>query len=137
MRSYEELMKRALIELEKKKESVKTKRFEIPKVSIVKEGAKTVIKNFSQIAKILNRKEEHLYKYLVKSLGTAGMIENERLILQGKFSEEEIQKEIDEYVKLYVLCKECGVPDTELMKEERVTMLRCQACGAKQPVRSI
>lgn len=130
-------MKRALIELEKKKESVKTKRFEIPKVSIVKEGAKTVIKNFSQIAKILNRKEEHLYKYLVKSLGTAGMIENERLILQGKFSEEEIQKEIDEYVKLYVLCKECGVPDTELMKEERVTMLRCQACGAKQPVRSI
>lgn len=137
MRSYEELLEKALRELEKKKGIAKTRRFEIPRAFITKEGAKTILKNFSQIAKTLNRKEEHLYKYLVKSLGTAGMIDNERLILQGKFSEEEIQKEIDEYVKLYVLCKECGAPDTELMKEERVIILRCQACGAKQPVRSI
>ncbi len=136
MKSYEELLERAFEELSKK-EVVKKERFEIPRVSVIREGARTTLKNFSQIAKALNRSEEHLYKYLVKSLGTAGFIDNNRLVLQGKFSESEIQKEINEYVRLYVLCRECNSPDTEFIREERVLMLRCLACGAKHPVRSI
>ncbi len=136
MKSYEELLERAFEELSKK-EVVKKERFEIPRVSVIREGARTTLKNFSQIAKALNRSEEHLYKYLVKSLGTAGFVDNGRLVLQGKFSEDEIQKEINEYVRLYVLCRECNSPDTEFIREERVLMLRCLACGAKHPVRSI
>ncbi len=136
MKSYEELLERALEQLSKK-ETVRKERFEIPKVSVMREGAKTTIKNFSQIAKALNRSEEHLYKFLVKSLGTAGFIDSGRLVLQGKFSEDDIQREINDYVKMYVLCKECGAPDTEFIREERVLMLRCLACGAKHPVRNI
>ena len=136
MKSYEELLERAFQELSKK-EVVRKERFEIPRVSVIREGARTTLKNFSQIAKTLNRSEEHLYKYLVKSLGTAGFIDNGRLVLQGKFSEEEIQREINDYVRLYVLCKECNSPDTEFIREERVLMIRCLACGAKHPVRSI
>jgi len=136
MRSYEELLERALEKLSNKVGS-RGERFEIPRVSIQREGTRTILKNFSQIARTLNRAEDHLYKYLVKSLGTAGFIDNGRLILQGKFTESELQKEVDEYVKLYVLCKECNAPDTEFVKEERVLMLRCMACGAKHPVRSI
>ncbi len=136
MKSYEELLERAFEQLSKK-ETVRKERFEIPKVSIMREGAKTTIKNFSQIAKALNRSEEHLYKFLVKSLGTAGIIDSGRLVLQGKFSEDDIQREINDYVKMYVLCKECGAPDTEFIREERVLMLRCLACGAKHPVRNI
>ncbi len=136
MKAYEELLERALEQLSKK-ETVRKERFEIPKVSVMREGAKTTIKNFSQIAKALNRSEEHLYKFLVKSLGTAGFIDSGRLVLQGKFSEDDIQREINDYVKMYVLCKECGAPDTEFVREERVLMLRCLACGAKHPVRNI
>jgi translation initiation factor 2 subunit 2 len=136
MKGYEELLERAFEELSKK-EIVKRERFEIPEASVMREGARTTIKNFSQIAKALNRNEEHLYKYLVKSLGTAGFIDNGRLILQGKFTKDEVQKEINDYVRIYVLCKECGAPDTEFIKEERVLMVRCLACGAKHPVRNI
>ncbi len=136
MRSYEELLERALDELSKK-DIVKRERFEIPEANVMREGARTTIKNFSQIAKALNRSEEHLYKYLVKSLGTAGFVDNGRLILQGKFTKDEVQREINDYVKYYVLCKECGAPDTEFIKEERVLMIRCLACGAKHPVRNI
>ena len=136
MKSYEELLERAFEELSKK-EVVRKERFEIPRVSVIREGARTTLKNFSQIAKALNRSEEHLYKYLVKSLGTAGFIDNGRLVLQGKFTEDEIQREINDYVKLYLLCKECNSPDTEFIREERVLMVRCLACGAKHPVRSI
>lgn len=120
-----------------KRVTSRKERFEIPKAIVTKEGVRTIVRNLTQIAKILNRNEEHIYKYLVKSLGTAGIIDNGRLILQGKFTEEEIQKEINEYVKIYVLCKECNAPDTELIKEERVLFMRCLACGAKQPVKNV
>jgi translation initiation factor 2 subunit 2 len=134
MEKYKELLELAMEKLSQRP-VLRKERFEIPRVNVAREGPKTILRNLTQVAKILNRNEDHIYKYLVKSLGTAGIIDNGRLILQGKFSEEEIQKEINEYVKLYVLCKECNAPDTELIKEERVTFLRCLACGAKQPVK--
>lgn len=134
MEDYEKLLNRAMEKLSHKT-ILRKERFEIPRVSVTREGVRTILRNLSQIAKTLNRSEDHIYKYIVKSLGTAGLVDNGRLILQGKFTEEEIQKEIDEYVKIYVLCKECNAPDTELIKEERVTFLRCLACGAKQPVK--
>lgn len=136
MRGYEELLERALEKLADK-DIVKRDRFEVPRAITIREGTKTALKNFSQIARALNRSENHLYKYIVKSLGTAGFIDNGRLILQGKFTEDEIQKEIEDYVRLYVLCKECNSPDTEFIREERVLMIRCLACGAKHPVRNI
>ncbi len=61
MRSYEELLERALAELPKKK-IVRSERFEIPRVRVQREGSRTIIKNFSQVAKIVNRSEEHLSK---------------------------------------------------------------------------
>ncbi len=136
MRSYEELLERALAELPKKK-VVRSERFEIPRVRVQREGSRTIIKNFSQIAKTLNRSEEHLSKYLVKSLGTAGFLEAGRLVLQGKFTEDDVQKEIDDYVRRFVICRECGAPDTEFIREERVLMIRCLACGAKYPARGL
>ncbi len=136
MRSYEELLERALAELPKKK-VVKRERFEIPRVMVQREGSRTIIKNFSQVAKTLNRSEEHLSKYLVKSLGTAGFLEAGRLVLQGKFTENEIQREIDDYTRRFVICRECGAPDTEFVREERVLMIRCLACGAKYPARGL
>ncbi len=135
MRSYEELLEKAMKELPT--EIVRRDRFEIPKVSVQREGSRTIIKNFSNVAKAINRSEEHLYRYIVKSLGTAGFIEAGRVILQGKFTEDEVQKEVNDYVKTYVLCKECQAPDTEFVREERVLFVKCLACGAKHPVRSI
>lgn len=136
MRSYEELLERALAELPKKK-IVRSERFEIPRVRVQREGSRTIIKNFGQVAKVLNRSEDHLSKYLVKSLGTAGFLEAGRLVLQGKFTEDDVQKEIDDYVRRFVICKECGAPDTEFVREERVLMIRCLACGAKYPARGL
>ena len=135
MKSYEELLEKAYAEMPA--EVTRRERFEIPKVKVQREGNRTIIKNLSQIAKTLNRSEEHLYKYMVKSLGTAGILESGRVILQGKFTEDEVQKELNGYVKEYVLCKECQSPDTEFRKEERVLFVKCLACGAKHPVRNI
>ena len=42
---------------------------------------------------------------------------------------------IKSYIEDYVICSECGKPDTRLVKDDRVMLLRCDACGGHRPVR--
>ena len=72
----------------------------------------------------------------MRELATSGQIEGGRLVLNIKVPSTKIKQKIDEYVKEFVLCKECKKPDTELLKEDRLLFIHCLACGAKHSVRS-
>ncbi len=111
-------------------------RFDIPRAEVFHEGKNTIIRNFGNIAKVVNRDPMHIYKYLMRELGTAGNIQKDRLVLKGRISPSMVQRRIDSYVRTYVLCSECGSPDTELRKEGRVEVLVCKACGAMRPVQA-
>lgn len=110
-------------------------RFQIPAPRIFYEGKTTVLDNFAAIADALNRDPDHLMKFLLQELGTAGKIEGHRGVFQGKFTEQAIQNQIAAYVDEYVICSECKLPDTHLIKSDRVLMLKCDACGAHRPVK--
>ncbi len=113
-----------------------SERFEIPKIEGHFEGKKTILTNFFQIASYIRRNPEHFQKFLLKELATSGQKESERLVLNNKIPSEKINQKIEQYVKEFVLCRECGKPDTELTKEDRLTFIHCLACGAKHSVRS-
>ncbi len=129
---YDELLKRALDALPK--DIVVRERFQMPKGVIFHEGNTTILKNLGEIADKLNRDMEQIFSYLLKELGTAGEIDGERAIFQGKIPENRLQERIEKYVKRYVLCRECGRPDTKLIRRNRTLMLKCEACGAIHPV---
>jgi translation initiation factor 2 subunit 2 len=112
-------------------------RFEIPKVEGHFEGKKTIITNFFQIASYLRRKPEHFQKFMLKELATSGQKEGERFVLNNKIPSEKINQKIEQYVREFVLCKECGKPDTELIKEDRFAFVHCLACGAKHSIAKI
>lgn len=132
---YEKLLERAY---EKLPEGVEErKRFEIPSVVTEIQGNKTLVKNFSEILAVLRRNSRHLSRFLFKELATPGSVQGNILILQRKVSGQMIQGKIKDYVKEFVYCKECKKPDTKLVKEDRITFLKCEACGAKYPLRSI
>lgn len=132
--TYEELLEEAY----KKIKPVQSKgRFEILKIESHIQGNKTIISNFSQIASHLRRKPEHLEKFLEKELAAQGKLDNERLIIIRKIPGKKIQEKIQFYVEKYVLCKECGKPDTELLKEGNFYFIRCLACGAKHSITKI
>lgn len=131
---YNSLLEKAYTEMPEK--VLKKERFELPKAKRYKEGSKTVIKNFVDVADAINRDPQHILKYLLKSLGTAGVLDGKRAILQGVFDEDEVNREIENYVETYVICRECKRPDTRLVKEGRILFLKCEACGAQQSVRS-
>ncbi len=129
--------KTLLDEAYKKVKQVDTsnKRFEISKIQGHFEGKKTILTNFFQVASHIRRKPEHFQKYLLKELAASGQREGDRLILNIKVPSEKINRKIEQYIKEFVLCKECGKPDTELKKEGRLTFIHCLACGAKHSVR--
>ncbi|MEK6847542.1 MAG: translation initiation factor IF-2 subunit beta [Nanoarchaeota archaeon] len=134
MENYEKLLEEAYSKI--KKTEGNGERFEIPKAEGRLEGKKTIITNFSQIASIFRRSQEHLQKFLLKELAAAGQKEGDRLVLNIKVPSSRINQKIEEYAKEFVICKECGKPDTELTKEDRISFIRCLACGAKHSVRS-
>lgn len=112
-------------------------RFKIPAADTIIQGNQTIIKNFSQIAETLRRDPSHILKFLAKELATPAGIDGTRAILQTKASQKMVQQKLDLYVTDYVFCKECKSPDTKLMKEDRITFLKCEACGAKSPKKAI
>jgi len=133
---YDELLKRAYENLPKK--TLEHERFEVPQADVLIQGNKTVIRNFTSICEKLNRDPKHLSKYLFKELATSGLIEGQRLILNSKFAEKTINSKINEYVKDFVLCKQCNRPDTKSVEYERgIFMMVCEACGARSPVPKI
>lgn len=111
-------------------------RFEIPKVTGHIEGNKTMITNFLQICSVLHRDPQHLIKYLQRELATPAYLDNRRLIFGRKLSSALINQKIEAYAKEFVICKECGKPDTQLIKEERILVLKCSACGAKHTIKA-
>jgi len=112
-------------------------RFKVPKVDVFYEGNTTVLKNFDKIIDVLNRDADHLLKFLLGSVGTAGEISSGRVIFQGKIPLRTVQDRLDEYVVTYVMCSECNRPDTHLVKKDRTLLIRCDACGAVRPIGSM
>ena len=134
MENYEKLLERAYSEVKEVKTS--GERFEIPKIKGHFEGKKTVLTNFFQIADHIRRDPDHFLKFILKELAASGTMDGDRLILNIKVPSSKINQKIEDYVREFVLCKECKKPDTELIKQGRLTFVHCLACGAKHPVRS-
>lgn len=133
MESYEELLNRAY-------EKIKVvggtgERFEIPKISGIISGKSTIITNIAVIANYLRRPVEHLAKFLQKSLATPGKLDGDRLILNTKLNSQKVSEKIQIYSKEFVLCNECGKPDTEIISEKGIKFKHCLACGAKSSIK--
>ncbi|WP_178917276.1 translation initiation factor IF-2 subunit beta [Natronomonas gomsonensis] len=107
-------------------------RFSLPDPEIRQEGSATVYENFQSTLNTLDREADHVMKYLQNELGTSANIDDRgRLRLKGEFRQERVREAMEEYADGYVLCSECGLPDTRIEKENGAEILRCEACGAR------
>lgn len=112
-------------------------RFEVPSPEIRQEGNATVFENFQSVCDTLGREDDHVMKFLQNELGTNGHIdESGRARLTGEFHQRRIDAAIEEYTEKFVICSECGLPDTRLEQDQGVHLLRCEACGARSPTSS-
>ncbi|MFH1424978.1 MAG: translation initiation factor IF-2 subunit beta [archaeon] len=127
--SYEDLLKRARENLPE--QTAEDNRFEAPTFQSFNQGSQTIIKNFTEVAGTLERDVAHLMKFILGESGAAGDLDGHRLILKGRKTQDFLNQKLEVYINRFLICDQCGKPDTELRKEEGVLRIKCKACGAK------
>ncbi|MDR3206590.1 MAG: translation initiation factor IF-2 subunit beta [Candidatus Methanoplasma sp.] len=109
-------------------------RFELPELDILQEGKITVLRNFIDVTDKVRRDPQHLLQFLLKELGTPGNIDGRRAVFKAKIAPQNIKEKIETYTETYVICSECGLPDTKMIREDRTLILECEACGARRSI---
>lgn len=131
---YESMLERARKNLPTETQ-VSEERWVLPEVDVMYEGKTTVVKNFEEIVEAVRREREHIIGHILRELGSAGSQDGRRLIFKSVISKEKLGDKFRDYVDTFVICGECGKPDTHLIKEGRIQVVECMACGAKRPVK--
>ena len=129
MDEYQELLKRARQNLPETNTGF---RLEMPSPMVENIKRITVVKNFGDIAKAARRDVKHMSRFMFKELAVPGSVKGNELVLQGKISYGIINQRVQEYLKEYVLCRECGKPDTNMIIEVGIATIKCEACGARK-----
>jgi len=99
---YETLLKRARSQLPEI--TSKRERLEIPSLHYTVVGMRTIIHNFKEIAETLNRDPQHILKFLTGELATAAIMQESRVIFQGKFPRETVERLLQRYMETFVIC---------------------------------
>ena len=78
-----------------------------------------------------------MLKYLLKEIAAPGELKNNGSAVVGrKVSSSECNSKIKQYADEFLFCKDCGKPDTKIIKEGDFSFLKCLACGSKKTVKS-
>jgi translation initiation factor 5 len=99
-------------------------------------GIKTVIFNISDLALSINREPAELNKFFGCEMGaqTTYNEADDRAVVNGAHMDPELQQCVHKYVEKFVLCPECGLPETAYSIKQGCIWHRCAACGAKEMV---
>jgi translation initiation factor 2 subunit 2 len=132
---YDELLKRARAQIPEV--TAKRERLELPRLYVSMVGMRTTISNFKEVADVLDRDPQHILKFLTREMATAATYHDGRAIFQGKFPRDTFERLLQRYNEAFVICPVCKRPDTNVVKEKRLSFLVCNACGAKSSVKQL
>lgn len=99
-------------------------------------GSKTVIPNISDVALSLHRDPGEVNKFFGCEMGaqTTYNAETDRAVVNGHHQDKTLQQMVHKYIQAYVLCPNCGLPETEYKIKSGIIYHKCAACGAKEMV---
>ena len=135
MLDYNEMLNKFYKELEEKKKMEIRDRLEIPKPVIQQMGKNTVITNFADICKVINRDKDEFSKIVLKRLSSPGSLQGKQLFIHSIINQKVLEKKLLKIIDEFVKCEECGKYDTKLISGGRgIKILVCEACGARRTI---
>lgn len=117
------------------KKSDSGERFEIPTPNVMWEGQRTILRNFMDYPKILRRDPDKVLQYLAKEFATPAERSGEQAMFVGRRDPHDFVNLFEIYIKDYLECPTCKSPDTRIERENRISFLVCEACGAKSSLK--
>ena len=118
----------------------KNKQCSVPTPQISKFSRKIVLSNFTAICNAIHRQPDHLMAFILTELSTDGNLDgNKRLIIKGKFAQNQIESILIKYMTEYVMCNVCRVTNTMLLRDPmtRLYFVDCESCKSKRSVMPI
>jgi translation initiation factor 5 len=99
-------------------------------------GIKTVIPNIYEVATSLHRQPGEVNKFFGTELGaqTTYSADTDRAVVNGAHTDATLQNLIKKYIDIFVLCPNCGLPETDYKIKSECIYHKCAACGAKEMV---
>lgn len=110
-------------------------RLELPVVDVMWEGQKTFLRNFTEFPKVLRREPEKILQFLSKEFAVPAERIGDMAMFIGKREPDDFTRLFQIYYKDYVECPTCKSPDTKIVKENRISFLVCEACGARSTLK--
>lgn len=105
-------------------------------------GIKTAIVNMQEVASALRVHPSHPTKFFATELGAVSTCTQDktakgatiRAIVNGQHSTADLAKLLDKYIRLYVLCPKCTLPElhTKLTKSKKSLEQTCVSCGTSR-----
>jgi len=135
---YVFLLERVFSNLREKNPSLSNKKLIVPPPQLLSlSSKKTMIVNFIDIIKIINRTIEHVQSYFIAELNTNCNVDSlNRLIIKGKYNQRHIESIFKKYMIHYVYCDSCKKYNTSLVKDQitRLSFIKCDICNSTKSV---
>jgi translation initiation factor 2 subunit 2 len=127
-----ELIDRLYLEMENEGQAPKLK---LQKPEVVIQNSKTFVSNFRDLCKRFKRSEDEVLTFFVEELRAKCTIDgNGALIIHKIFRQNQIQSILSKYMEAAVMCKQCKSYLTEIIRENRITYMSCEACRSKRAI---
>merc|ERR1712217_297834 len=97
-------------------------------------GSKTSIVNMGDVARAIKRPPQYTTKWFGTELGAQSTYSNvtgtgERAVVNGHHDTLVFQQMLDKFIDTYVLCKNCHLPEIDLVVKKGWISAKCAACG--------
>ena len=98
-------------------------------------GTKTVIQNLDDVARSLDRDSVEMCKFFGIELGAQARYVGvgSRAVINGIHDTCTVQELVYKYIDIFVLCPECGNPETSYVIKNSIRK-KCDACGRSKRV---
>ena len=114
-------------------------RYKMPVMQLKTEGRgngiKTILLNMKEIAKSLNVEPTYPLKFIGIQLGTQTKWEPPRAIINGSHSLSTLSHHLDHFIKQFVLCARCHLPELIWKVGKSSIKMNCSACGHAQLIK--
>lgn len=88
------------------------------------------IVNIDEISKSIQRTNNELCQWFKKRVGANVRVDGGNLVINSKKNRNiELEDILEEFIEGYVICRDCGNPETWYSPYKTRVLLNCKACG--------
>ena len=126
--SYDDLLHRLHIS---KTSDDNYKKINLPSLKVVKKNKLSIFSNLTAFTEKLDRPKENIAEYFKKETGLHNSINGQnQLLIQGILNQTKCESLMRNYIKEFVMCRQCKSLKTDMIKENGLTFLKCHQCFA-------